>query len=225
MFLQIGDTQTLSFHRGSISARLAQFKANGKRRVCGPYMRTVHNLQPGQGWSFYLASDFAPGLRWQWADQACRNIDHTGWFADQYGDGEKIRGIVCQLPHNRGWLAGWSMGEGMASELEPEIYPDETGAAYAADSIAESAAEREREYQALESAKLNIEQYHDQAVECRAEFHTLAADYRTQAGTLADSIRVTCRLELRRLRTEARRAIKQARLLSEHYGLEWGALQ
>ena len=52
-----------------------------------------------------------------------------------------------RLPHNRGFLVGWSMGEGMISEIEYTIYDDERNAARAADSLAEEAAEKEREFQ------------------------------------------------------------------------------
>ena len=92
---------------------------------------------------FYLDDS----IRWKWADDvADARIGHTGWYTDEYGDSDKIRGIVILLSHGR-FLAGWSMGEGMASELAYDIYTDETEAARAADSEAEYAAEREREYQ------------------------------------------------------------------------------
>ena len=52
-----------------------------------------------------------------------------------------------RLPHNRGFLAGWSMGEGMISEIEYTVYDDERNAAWAADSLAEDVAEKEREFQ------------------------------------------------------------------------------
>lgn len=91
-----------------------------------------------------------PGLRWEWADNAAQSIHHTGWYTDEYGDGDTIRGLVFRLPHNRGFLAGWSMGEGMASIVAYEVYPDEVSAALAADDIARYAAEREREYREAE---------------------------------------------------------------------------
>ena len=102
-------------------------------------------LHPGVG--FYLDNHGSPS-RWKWADEIkAAHINHTGWHSDEYGDSEKIRGLVVYLPHGR-MLAGWSMGEGMASAVEGDIYTDETDAARAADSIAENVAEREREYQA-----------------------------------------------------------------------------
>jgi hypothetical protein len=74
-------------------------------------------------------------------------IDHHGWFTDSIFQEDTIRGVVLRLPHGRGFLAGWSMGKGMASKISRRIYPDEVNAAHAADSMAEAAAEAEREYQ------------------------------------------------------------------------------
>lgn len=131
---------------GSLAKRLER----SRTRIIGPYYhapRPVTGQHPGLG--FYHESDGAPGLRWTWCDEAEGvRIRHTGWFTDEHGDGGTIRGVVFRLPGGRGFLAGWSMGEGMASELDGDIYDDEAGAAYAADSMAECAAEREREYRA-----------------------------------------------------------------------------
>lgn len=114
--------------------------------VTGPYYHAPRPDQAGKGRGFYL-DDTAAGLRWQWADEvAGSRVDNTGWFCDDY-QLQTIRGLVARLPRGRGFLAGWSMGENMASVLDCEIYDDETDAARAADSMAESAAETEREYQ------------------------------------------------------------------------------
>ena len=123
-------------------------KRRGKNRVCGPYYTTRKLIAgPHPGKSFYLESDFAPVLRWRWCDDVTSRITHTGWYADEYGGGDKIRGIVFRLPRSRGFLAGWSMGEGMITELDCEVFDDETNAAYAADSMAEYVADQERDYQ------------------------------------------------------------------------------
>lgn len=109
------------------------------------------------GDSFYLGDMGGPS-RWVWADEAGGvRINHTGWYTDEDGDSEKMRGIVVRLPHGK-FLAGWSMGEGMSSSVEGDIYNDETEAAYAADSIAENAAEREREYQEEERVRIKEEE-------------------------------------------------------------------
>lgn len=107
------------------------------------------------GRGFYLASDGAPGLRWQWADDVCGAIRHTGWHTSPYGDCDTIRGIVMRLPRGRGFLAGWSMGEGMASGVEYQIHETERDAARMADELARIAAEREMESREAEETDDN----------------------------------------------------------------------
>jgi len=87
-----------------------------------------------------------PDLRWKWCDEIVDRINHKGWYSDDYQEGT-IRGIVMRLPNNRGFIAGWSYGEGMFSSVDYDVFLDESDAAYCADSMAENAAEREREYQ------------------------------------------------------------------------------
>lgn len=128
------------------------------KRLCTAYSKTIVPILPGRpadGWSFYLDSDFAPGLRWQYADEVAK-IRHKGWFCDEHGD-QTIRGIVLALPHGRGWLAGWTMGEEMSSCVERGIYDDQEEAGQIADECARIAAEREQEFQAEESARLEAE--------------------------------------------------------------------
>lgn len=133
--------------RGTMAKRLER----AKNPATGPYYHAPKPEAAGTGRGFYLDSDGMPGLRWQWCDEVSgASIRHTGWFADECET--TIRGIVARLPKGRGFLAGWSMGESMASALEAEIYSDETEAARMADSLAESVAEREREYQAAQLA-------------------------------------------------------------------------
>lgn len=114
-----------------------------QRKYTGGYYHAPTPNANGRG--FYLGDAGQPFARWKWCDDVARSINHTGWFCDEYYDGSKIRGIVVYLPHGR-FLAGWSMGEGMASSVDADLYDDETSAAHAADSIAENAAEKEREF-------------------------------------------------------------------------------
>ena len=116
------------------------------RKVCGGYYHApTPNSNNGRG--FYLDDAGQPFTRWQWADDVeGAHISHSGWFTDDHGDSEKIRGIVVLLPHGR-YMAGWSMGKGMASTLEPDVYDDIDEAAQMADEHARVAGENEREYQ------------------------------------------------------------------------------
>ena len=119
------------------------------RKHCGCYYHApVPNSHNGRG--FYLSDAGQPFTRWEWCDNVDgARIGHTGWWADEYRD-SKIRGIVVRLPHGR-FLAGWSMGKGMASSIDADVYDDIVDAARAADSIAENAADAEREYQATQN--------------------------------------------------------------------------
>jgi hypothetical protein len=139
--------------RGSMAKRLASAK---NPSTGGYYHAPTPNKNIGQG--FYLDSDGMMGLRWQWCDDVCKAIDHTGWYSDEHSDSEKIRGLVMRLPRSRGFLPGWSMGEGMASEVDSTIYDTEEDAARAADSMAERAAERQRDFEAEERAKMEADE-------------------------------------------------------------------
>ena len=120
-------------------------KREGRRFTGGYYHAPTPNSNNGRG--FYLDDAGQPFTRWQWADDVeGAHISHSGWFTDDHGDSEKIRGIVILLPHGR-FMAGWSMGKGMASTLEPDVYDDIDEAAQMADEHARVAAENEREYQ------------------------------------------------------------------------------
>ena len=125
-------------------------KKREMRKVCGGYYHAPKpNSNNGRG--FYLDDAGQPFTRWQWADDVeGAHISHSGWFTDDYGDSEKIRGIVVLLPHGR-YMAGWSMGEGMASTLEPGLFDAIDEAAQMADEHARVAAENEREYQASQN--------------------------------------------------------------------------
>lgn len=115
-------------------------------RTSGPYYTAPKTGADGK--SFYLNSDFMPGLRWEWADEIDGvRIGHYGWFTDDDGtNGEAIRGLVMRLPKSRGFIAGWSMGEHMASSVEYAVWDNEANAARHADRLAEIAAEHERDY-------------------------------------------------------------------------------
>lgn len=129
--------------KGSTAKRLERYK----NPVAGPYYHAPKPVGRNHGQGFYLDDQGTPGLRWQWCDEVPEvSIRHTGWFADEFQD-SKIRGVVFTLPKGRGFLAGWSMGEGMASGVECEVYETAREAAYAADSIAENVAERQREFE------------------------------------------------------------------------------
>lgn len=142
--------------KGTPASRLKKAKLHPP--ICGEYQIAFRPLSVGSaGLSFYLGSDFMPGLRWRWADDVTR-LGHKGWYCDQFQD-QTIRGLVFRLPHGRGFLPAWSMGDSMASAVDySRTYETEEDAALAADSWAERVAEEEREYQEKEQARLDAEE-------------------------------------------------------------------
>ncbi len=123
------------------------------RKHCGPY--TWQPAKPGTGRGFYQAqcglfcdprgSTF--DLRLSEANDfiATRLKYTSGYFCDMEGEGDTLMPIVARLPRNRGFLAGWTMGEGMCASLDAEIYHTPQAAAFAAHSLAEQDAEKNRE--------------------------------------------------------------------------------
>ena len=132
------------------------------RKICGPYQWKP--TKPGQGRGFYTSTDGLEvdktgstfRLRLDEAGQFVRT-GKTAFWADEDGCQTMVP-IIARLPHARGFLAGWTMGEGMCATLEPTIYEDEENAGWAAFSLTESDAEKEREYQAREMDRLNEEE-------------------------------------------------------------------
>ena len=122
----------------------AMKKKRETRNICvGYYHAPKPTANHGRG--FYLDDAGQPFSRWVWADEVVDSgIRHTGWFGDDFGAGDKVRGIVARISHGR-YLAGWSLGEGMASGIEPTIYDSAQDAARMADELAREVAENMRE--------------------------------------------------------------------------------
>lgn len=158
------------------------------RRLCTAY-RTVPTINPGPSneSGFYLASDFAPGLRWEWCDEIEDSpVDHKGWFSDpDESSSETIRGFVMRLPRGRGFLAGHAMGEGMLATLSRTVHDSEREAARAADRMAESAAEAERDYQEGWQAGNLATELGEEAADARGRALALLRDMRAARRNLA----------------------------------------
>lgn len=159
-------------------------------------------------------------------DIAGRAIDHRGWYTGPDGFGEVLRGAVYQLPGRDGrtrYLAAYREGSdgrrGWADTAEPgaaaiacrEVFESERGgdaveavweAARRADSIAETAAEREREYNEAWQAARRWSDLADDIAAARTEARQLVADMRAaikSGATAAPSICAALRKSLRSL--------------------------
>lgn len=179
--------------KGTIGQRLEK----ARNPVTGP-LYTFGNLDmtgEPKGWGGYLTATECAGMRWAWCDEVegvGRSIDHKGWFTDDEGTGDTIRGIVVRLPRSRGFLAGWSMGEGMATSLDLDIYETERDAAITANSIAENAAEAEREYQEKVRAEEEEEEEDtDDGEDCATTAKLLQDECNALRGELASRVEQT----------------------------------
>lgn len=75
-------------------------------------------------WSGDSWYTFEPGAlsRQKYADEACKQIDHGGWYTDSHYGG-KARGIVVNLPHGR-FIAGYEWSDNGEVVYYPEIFED-----------------------------------------------------------------------------------------------------
>lgn len=125
----------------------------------------VKRRGPHTGIGFYLVNggtdtdDSSFRLRIEMANDHLRESrlsEINGYFYNDHGDTYKP--IVARLPHGRGFLAGATMGEGMSSFLDGRIHDTIEEAARAAHREAEIAAEKQREYEEEENARLAAEE-------------------------------------------------------------------
>lgn len=133
-------------------------------------MRRDDPAHPRQSPRLYFGNgiggaDDTPFRNKQWADEVDGvRIDHTGWYADDEGNSQ-WRGVVVQIPGKGGatrFLAGAIWGEPTRKDFgdgggfiecgRGDVYGDAADAARAADSLAEYAAQDEREYREKEDA-------------------------------------------------------------------------
>jgi hypothetical protein len=117
------------------------------RKHCGPgYRAPTPNSRAG--WGFYLGSNDLFDLR-----EETRTNEYR---FNEFGD--SMQGIVFRLPRGRGFLAGYTMGNGMSSGIDSTIWDDLDDAIRAANSEAESVAERQAEYEQFERERLDAEE-------------------------------------------------------------------
>lgn len=170
-----------------LARRVVAFRMLPKFKVSTSYYSSPTPLtRDSDGFGYYLDSDFAPDLRWKWADEVEDSpVGHTGWHSDDDGAGDTIRGLVLRLPRGRGFLAGWSMGAGMSADVSRTIYESERDAARAADSRAERTAEDEREYQRGWRAGDDAREAGQESISARADALALLADIKRARRNLA----------------------------------------
>lgn len=220
--------------KGTLQERLArQIKLRAEGHCVGPYYHAPKPILDGKmpiHRGFYFNDQGMPGLRWKWADEVDPDtIHHTGWFVDEDGTGDKIRGVVFTLPKSRGFMCGWSMGRNMAAGVEYDVIEHKETAAAAADIFAESVAEEQRGYETefdedgppypadtgpspeqvieeLREAIHILEEDRDRASKLCSQFEDAMGDLQIQNGKLQDANR-----ELRRENEALKYDVKEYR--------------
>jgi hypothetical protein len=149
-------------------------KRKESRKHVGPYIWDVPSLNSkaeGRGFYFNSRGDEMGGstfrLRLAPADEYMPRYSRlrgTAYHADEYGE-STILPYVAILPHGRGFLAAYGEGPGMWGSVDYGIHATAHDAALAAHDAAERCAEREREYQAAESARLADEEGEEENAE------------------------------------------------------------
>jgi hypothetical protein len=137
-------------------------------------------------------------------------ISHIGWFTDEFGHNEKMRGAVWQLPARNGearYLAGYiDPWNDNAALIDMEIETEENVAARSADGLAEFCAETEREHNRQWQASRDIENMREEIKHARSEHSALIGELRTLVPSLArDTVK----------RTAARLGVDVAVLVAE----------
>ena len=159
----------------------------------GPWLRWVDRPYDADPRNFPLLR------KYKYADEICRNsIRHTGWYCSEEDiTGEQARGCVFRLPARKGrqvFLAGFEdpcNGGACGVVVEPNvIWDDEVAAAYRADKLAETYAERERQDDSAWRAGQRVADLRKEIRETRASVLKVLMDSRDlrRSGKVSDAV-------------------------------------
>jgi len=181
----------------------------------------------------YLSAD-----RYRWVENASKGLrhvgsaddivklGHTGWYIDNFQD-ETVRGEVYQLPAKDGECrfvpaVNDPNNDDCACVDFRSVTDDKEECARWADSMAESWAEREREYQAEESKRIRLEEIEDEIKSTYTGFRKVAREIRANCDRLAGIgvVRELVRKEWARTKAEIHK-LRAERERLEEYGIEY----
>lgn len=219
---------TLINYAMPLAARLKARKAHGAVKVYAPACRQSDDPHL---WGFN-SEDCDDALRFVGkvdADGRQTSRDDLGWLTDPYGDVFKdgtgiCQGVVYQLAGRRGrarYVAGYQFG-GMdgGPTLDLSTIYDAPGddhdagineASYAANQMAERAAEAEREYQTAWQAGSRFASLNHEADELRKEICTLTAEFRQARQSVKGfEFEALCRTVINRSNQERTHVVRNA---------------
>lgn len=165
------------------------------------------------------------------ADKVYKGIEHTGWYTDDDGARETMRGIVYQWPARNGkprFIGGYADpcntdkdGNGPAA-LSFETFDDAEWAARHADSVAEYAAEMERDYNRAWQAGQKFSDLGGEITTARQACLALIRETKAacEAITQYAAIKATIRTQVQEYLADIRRARKKRDELESSYGRE-----
>jgi hypothetical protein len=189
------------------TAQLARLDvANGTRRyVSGTYATRFNapKTETKETLQFFENLASVPFRFVGFADEIAKSdyryacgIRHKGWHTDDFCE-ETLRGCVFRLSHGRGFLIGYqeSANDGFVVSLE-SIFPagkedneqEKRDAAYAADSFAERAAEKEREYQEASNARFEYDELENELIDTSKGILTLQKLIAAEQKALSDIV-------------------------------------
>ena len=151
-------------------------------------------------------------------------LGHTGWYIDNY-QSELVSGYVLQLPSRHG---GPVYVPAINDPDNADCYTvdfhstteDKAEAARWADSMAECYAERERDYRARESAKIEAEDLREQIAALRARHSAAVRELRAvPAGGDTPTLCAMLRASLARMRRDVHQARERIAALTDNYWL------
>lgn len=128
------------------------------------------------------------GLRFVGTAHTLVRLNHKGWYIDNFQD-QTVHGEVYQLPARNGEplympAVNDPNNDNCACIDFRSITSDKEDAARWADSMAEQWAEREREYQAKESARMRLEDIEQEIKDKYAEFRGISRAIRANCDKL-----------------------------------------
>lgn len=174
--------------------------------------------------SRFIENPSAVGLRFvDFADKIV-DIRHTGWFCDDIQD-RTLRGAVWQLPARNGapvYVYGWqSSDDENAAFICFIVQTEKRDAAWLANSMAESDAEKEREENAKYRAEQDIENAREAIHELNKEALPLIKEIK-KAGSFSPAI---CQALKAQLRTMFNKRKAQFELIATRERDYWSAVE
>jgi hypothetical protein len=167
----------------------------GKRRYPSSTHYTNSRVNPpwqsGSATLRWIEKPSSIGLRLVGYADEIISLRHKGWYTNDYQE-ETIRGIVYQWPARNGkerFVYGYEdpNGNGNAAALCFDVADDKDDAARWADSVAEYAAEEEREYNAASDARIRFDGLADDISAERKSLLQLIRELKEKRATLCDA--------------------------------------